>query len=137
MQLSVTLDSSRANAKMKAAIAAIKDFKEPLAQSREYILGEVKSNFDTEGSNITGSKWAKRKRPYTHPILNRTGKLKRSFKQTKITNKEMHISSPVKYFKYHQLGTSKMPQRQILGFSEQMRIAIIKIFQKFLQSKLK
>jgi len=137
MQISITVDSSKANKRISAAFAAMKNFKEPLTQSKEYILQEVKSNFDTEGVNITGSKWAKRRRSYKHPILNKTGKLKRSFKQTKLTNKEMHIDSSSGYYKYHQLGTSKMPQRQILGFSEKMKNHIVSIFQKFVQSKIK
>jgi len=43
--------------------------------------------------------------------------MRKSFRVSKITKNELEIENTVKYFKYHQLGTRKMPQRQMLGHS--------------------
>jgi phage gpG-like protein len=131
-----TIDSRKFDRRVRAAREAMSNFKPPLKESEKYELGEIKKQFSSQGSNITGG-WAKRKKAYPHPILNKTGKLKGSFKRTLLTNTELHITSNVPYFKYHQLGTRKMTKRQILGFSAKMKSHITKIFYKYIRSKIK
>lgn len=54
------------------------------------------------------------------PILQRTGKLKSSIKMVFKSSREARWKGTVDYYKYHQMGTSKMPARQILGWSPEM-----------------
>lgn len=137
VNISFTVDNGKAQRMVKSAISAMKDFSEPLKLSKDYELNEVRKQFVTRGTNITGQRWAKRKKPVSWGILERTGRLKNSFKQTKLTKNDLEITSPVKYFPFHQMGTRKMPKRQILGFSEKMKKAILNIFHKYLTSKVK
>lgn len=43
--------------------------------------------------------------------------MRRSFRVSKLTKSELEIENSVKYFKYHQIGTNRIPQRQMLGHS--------------------
>lgn len=137
MQLQVDVDGKGAKRKLEAARRAVKDYREPLKQIKTYELNEIRKNFVTRGTNITGKRWAKRKKSYSHNILEKTGKLKGSFRSTKLTKTELHIDSRVDYYKYHQLGTSKMPKRQITGFSEKMKKQILNIIHKYLTKKIR
>lgn len=137
VNMNFTIDDGKAKRKLNSAINAMKDFREPLKLTREYELNEIRKQFVTRGTNITGKRWAKRKKSYSWPILQKTGKLKGSFKQTKLTKTELEITSPVKYFPFHQMGTRKMPKRPILGVSEKMKKAILNIFHKYLTAKIK
>jgi len=53
-------------------------------------------------------------------ILQRSGKMRKSFRVSKLDKNELEIENTVTYFKYHQLGTSKIPRRQMLGHSPEM-----------------
>ena len=54
------------------------------------------------------------------PILQRTGKTKRSIMFTRSRINQMKWTGTSKAYKYHQLGTRKMVRRQILGWSPGM-----------------
>jgi phage gpG-like protein len=70
-------------------------------------------------------------------ILQRSGKMRRSFAISKLTKNELNIENKIEYFKYHQLGTRKMPQRQVLGHSPAMikrhKIATVNYVLKLIQ----
>lgn len=70
-------------------------------------------------------------------ILQRSGKMRKSFRVSKLTKNEIEIENTVKYFKYHQLGTRNIPQRQMLGHSPEMikkhEIATIKYVLNLIQ----
>ena len=51
--------------------------------------------------------------PRAHPILERTGKLKRGF-YSRIGPRSYAIHNRVPYFPYHQHGTNKMPARPMV-----------------------
>jgi len=136
IKTSFSVDSTQAKKRLRAVMDGVKDFKKPLREIEDYELDEIKKQFSTSGQNIAGG-WEKRKGGETHPLLDKTGRLKKSFKRIKLTNTELEISSKVNYFKFHQLGTYKMPQRQILGFSKKMEKHIIDLFNKFLKTLTK
>lgn len=134
--LTFTVDSDRrARRFLERAREAIKDFKPALKEASEYQLAEIQKQFSSEGSKF-GNKWARRKDKLPHPILNKTGKLKKSFKQTKLTKDELNITSPVEYFKFHQLGTRKMPQRKILEWARYMQKGTVDILINYIKRKL-
>jgi len=82
-------------------------------------IGEraISANFDRRGRS-TGEAWAPRKRRYRHPILEKTGRMRRSATTEGaaghvegIGNREAHSGTSVFYSIFHQLGTSKMVAR--------------------------
>ena len=98
----------------------------------------VKSIFASEGGR---SKWAALSSPYKEikqkkygnmPILQRTKRLYKSMTQMggeAIVDKqatEMTLGSSVPYGGYHQRGTSKMPARKIIDFTDAQQAEILK-----------
>ena len=76
-----------------------------------------RSSWGAQKDPVTGSKWEKRTEPTgSWPLLNKTGKM---FGTTKFKSGKDPMSfiakTGVDYGKFHQKGTSKMPQRRWLG----------------------
>ena len=75
-----------------------------------------RSSWGAQKDPVTGSKWEKRKEPTgSWPLLNKTGNM---FGKTKFKSGKDPMSFMAKttdYAKFHQRGTSKMPQRRFLG----------------------
>lgn len=121
------------------------DFKPALEQAEKYQLRQVPSQFETEGDHITGRWAALKKRTIQQrvaagfgpgPILTRTGKLKRSFGRKSLDKNKLEITSRNNYYPYHQLGTRKMPQRQILGHSDRMISDVVEIMAAYIKKLL-
>ena len=81
---------------------------------------------------VTGKKWEPRKKPTgSHPLLRKTGKM---FGTTKFKADQhpmiFKATTNVAYGKFHQEGTSRMPQRRWLGlggkFEEKFGKAVAK-----------
>lgn len=71
------------------------------------------------------------------PILTRSGKLQQSltsrpFGHEQITAKSGEYGTAVDYAKYHQHGTTKMPQRRPVNIPETTRNAMAKTMQRYL-----
>lgn len=124
MAQTFTIDpDGRARRFLQRAAKAVSDFRPALKDVKKYQLEEIKKQFSSQGTRMVGGKWKKRKKAVSWPILDKTGKLKKSFKQTKLTKTELHVTSKVKHYKYHQSGKprkSNLPRRQILGWSSRM-----------------
>ena len=106
--------------------------KRAIKYMKETTEGQV---FNTRGGSI-GKKWASLSPAYRawkaskYPgkgILQRTGKMRGNFK-TKVSNTQAELSNPTKYFKYHQLGTRKMPQRVVLYVDDRREKKVIDMF---------
>lgn len=68
-------------------------------------------------ASVEGEQWAPRKRRYYHPLLEKTGKTRRSLKSRAIgTNVVTSVST--KYAKFHQTGTRKMAARPVFPTTE-------------------
>lgn len=102
----------------------------PLQQVAKYMLEEIDSNFDKKGT-VFGSKWKRRKRIYKHPALNKTGTMKGNF-ISKVAATRVVIKNKTPYFKFHQLGTSKMDARKMWGMTETHSRDIIQRIQEYL-----
>lgn len=120
---------------------SIKSFRVPLKQSiKEVIIPSIKLNFQKEGR----PRWASlsdatvRIRGSAHPILQRTGKLKKASTQLNIWKIDtdsaaiVGLDSKVKYAKYHQGGTSKMSARPFVEIQLKDEQDIENIFYKWL-----
>ena len=81
---------------------------------------------------VTGSKWAPRKEPTgSWPLLKKTGKM---FGTTKFKSGKDPMSfiarTGANYGKFHQKGTSKMPQRRWLGIGDSVISEMGKVMAK-------
>ena len=79
-----------------------------------------RSSWGSQKDPVTGNKWKKRAEPTgSWPLLNKTGKM---FGTTKFKSGKDPMSfiakTGVDYGKFHQQGTSKMPQRRWLGIGD-------------------
>jgi hypothetical protein len=75
--------------------------------------------------------------PPKRPILVRTGKLRKGFKQQGVSDKEGRIENKVFYAKFHQSGTRIMPQRKIVGTTRKSEKAIQLTFANFIVKEIK
>lgn len=64
-----------------------------------------------------GVSWPARKEPdrFTHPLMEKTGKLYRSIRAAREDRNTINVGSDLNYSLFHHVGTFKMPQRQALG----------------------
>ena len=123
----------------------LSNFKEPLQKASDLILKDVEVNFLTEGSLAGG--WRPLARSTVegrlrggfggeHPILQRTGKLRKSF-YSRVTNTKAVVTSRSSYFVYHQsrLPRTKLPRRAMLLLTERTRQNVVQEFREFLRFK--
>lgn len=87
----------------------------PLEDFANYFEREIQRNFESSGSGFGG--WKRRKKAYSHPILQKTRKMQKGFRHT-TRSQEVEFSNLASYFKFHQLGTRKLPVRKMWGVRE-------------------
>ena len=121
----------------------VSNFKKPLWSAAKMIMQDVEINFKTEGSLVGGWKPLARSTVQgriragfggEHPILPRTGALRKSF-YSFVDQRKAVVSSRSPYFVYHQsrLPRKKIPRRAILLLVERTRQNIVEEFHKFLR----
>ncbi len=128
----------------------LSNFKKPLWESAKLILKDVEQQFKSEGGltggweELADSTVAGRLREGfggEHPILQKTGALKKSFYAYADSKKAIITSKGVSYYKYHQSRTSRryppkgLPRRAMLVLPERTRQNIVEEFNKFLRFK--
>ena len=86
-----------------------RDFLEVLARVMKPALEETWAREESP----TGQKWPPRKGDYSHPMLNRTGRMQDSFSVDVVGGKL--IAKAVDYGKYHQYGTQSIDARPWMG----------------------
>ena len=132
--------------KLDALGAKLNDFKKPLTeighQLTDYYSGPA---FDSEGSAF-GTPWAqlspatqvyksKHFGAYASLPLMATGKMRSSFR-SQASSMSLTISNTAPYFKYHQLGTSKLPRRRMLGADSDVKQIVRHAIISDIRSKL-
>jgi phage gpG-like protein len=123
----------------------VTDFSTPLKQASKFILADIEQNFISEGGLVGG--WTplsqstilgRIREGYggAHPILQKTGKLRKSFFSKVSKNKTM-ITSTSPYFPYHQSRSprTKLPRRAMLVLTERTKQNIVQSFNSFLRFK--
>ena len=104
--------------------------------SRKELLTVVKEHhkeaWKDEKDPVNGSKWKPRQKPTgPHPILKKTGKMQNTTKFKADQHPMLFkATTNVLYGKYHQKGTSKMPQRRWLGLGGDFEDKFAKIMEK-------
>lgn len=140
--IDIKVNTDKLNRAMQRKINTLSDYEEPLRESGEWLLKDVDTNFRKQGA-LFGRGWkpladstrrqrARQGYPPARPILERTGRLRRGNKIKKVTKDTLTIGNDVDYFKYHQTGTRKMPQRKVLDIRSVAEIAIGRIFKDWL-----
>lgn len=69
------------------------------------------------------------------PILERTGQMRRSFAYKSGSN-SVTIGNNQPYFKFHELGGTRLPQRQMMGINEPNKRMIAHILQNEIRNKI-
>lgn len=138
IELKATLEGEKQLSRRLLTMAdGIGDFKKPLFRIGAEVRGSVDVNFSSRGQ-LFQEPWKPRTRPYPHPILEKTSKMRRNFKQ-KLGNDYVEIFNPTPYFKYHQSNKprKKLPRRVMLKIDKIRKVFIQKEFQKHIRSVLK
>lgn len=130
---------------LEALRKAIEEPQTPLESVGEYLLNFFSNDlFMTEGAAY-GNRWEDLSEPYRtkkaeeYPgagILVRTGEMMRGFKALPVTD-VLTIYNDTEYAKYHQEGTSKMPQRILLQVDDERSKQISSIFMDHLFDSMK
>lgn len=154
MAITVTINQRQLN-RLFGKIEDLQEmnFKKPLAETADIMLTEINDNFRQQGAIYQGGGFVRTRTtrattrdriwaplaPATRarraliglgarPILEVTGRLRKSFRRSRLTNKEVVITNSTPYGGFHQMGTRKMPQRRIVGFSQKSIGAIKRVF---------
>ena len=130
--MSVTMDDSQLQATIQRISSGMQSWQVPLGESEKVVLSGVKKNFASAGGYIAGG-WAPRKQPYPWAPLIKTGKMRASTARKSLSANRLEIHNTAPYYKYHQTGTSKMAQRQVLGINPQMKMEITMKFARYIR----
>ena len=139
VEFTITIEGEKQLSRRITRLAeAVTDFSPELKKSanflRNFFGGEV---FDTRGA-VLGEPWAPRKKAYPWPILEKTGKMRRSFR-AKAEKMRAEIWNAVDYFKFHQsrMPRRRLPRRIMMKLDETRKNEIIQIFHKGLWGRVK
>jgi phage gpG-like protein len=140
--MSFSIDNKEVMKVMDNIKKGITDFKPALEEIKGYQLKEIEKQYKTEGGNILGGKWQALKANTIKsrmragfscgPILTASGKMRRGMAEKKLTKNELQIGNDVQYFKFHQLGTKRMPRRQVFGHSNTMVKHVLDMCAKYI-----
>lgn len=129
MNITFSSNPNEALSTIDKLINGLGDFRQVLKEVEVYQKEVIEKQFASEGKE-TSSGWtplasatinARLSAGYSAgPILTASGKLRASFETFKLNRDTLVIGSRVSYFKYHQLGTEKMPQRVVLNITQKM-----------------
>jgi len=122
--ITIKADSREMESIIKSVNKWMKDFRKPFKKLQKIQLKEIDEAFKVDWRNINWVRWKKLQPATTRQkiklnvnkgILQRSWKLRKSFKKLLLRKDRLVIWNTKTYFKYHQRGTMKTPQRQSLG----------------------
>jgi phage gpG-like protein len=121
-----------------------KKLNKPLKRSGDLLLKRFDENFTKEGKELN-KPWKKlaastlRQKAKlgfgSKGILVRTGNLRRGFEK-KVKKFSVRVFNDISYYKYHQLGGSRLPKRVMIRGTENIKQDIVEIFRKDLNQIL-
>ncbi|WP_179228607.1 phage virion morphogenesis protein [Leptolyngbya ohadii] len=112
----------------------------PMRQAGLYMERELKMGFarqsDPDGKPWQALKPSTLRRKKTRSILRETGTLAAGISLVSVSSTSATVAATAgsEYGIFHQTGTSKMAQRQIIGIGERHIPQITKIFESYLES---
>jgi phage gpG-like protein len=120
------------------------DLRKPLNDTGDLLMDKYDDNFPAEG-RILRKPWKQLKASTlaqkarlgfgNKGILERTGKLRKGFEK-KVTSGSVRVFNEVPYYKHHQKGSGRLPQRKMIDITENIKQDIIEIFRKRLSKVL-
>lgn len=137
IELKATIEGDKElSRKLSRIPSKLDDFQKPLGISGIEVRRSVDENFKGRGRLF--GKWKKRKDSKSHPLLEKTGKMRHAFKQT-LGPGYVEIFNPTPYFKFHQSNKprKRIPRRVMLKIDNIRKVFIQKEFQRFIQQSLK
>lgn len=111
--------------------SGLSSFLQPMKRSSDMLMSQFDKNFPAKGA-LLGNRWQKRKRNYPHPILQKSGKMRKGFRD-RVLPMRAEITNPVAYFRYHQLGTRQLPVRLMMKITDQKEKEIMDIFNNYVK----
>lgn len=130
LEVVVTVEGEKQFSRRLGIVAdGISDWRKPLFRIGGELRGSIDQNFSARGA-MFGS-WAPRTRPYAWPLLEKTSRMRKGFRQT-LTNDELVVFNIMPYFKYHQsrLPRSRLPRRVMMKIDRIRQQFIQKQFQQ-------
>ena len=113
------------------------NFKVPLFKIGREVRVSIDANYASRGA-LFGAKWKPRKDKKSHPLLEKTGKMRRAFDQD-LGFDYVAIGNTSEYFKFHQSNAprKKLPRRVMLKLDQIRKIFIVKEFQAHIQKAIR
>lgn len=118
----ITIDDSRLKSLLGSLSGRCRDLTPPLQGWGNKLLEQTREQFEQE-VDPEGQAWAslapstlvrKRKMGYPDKVLTATGMMRGKI-GVSVGKKSLKLINPAPYAEFHQKGTRKMPQREILG----------------------
>ena len=134
MQVSFKIEGEKQlSRRLKGVSVDLLNWRPQLKKIGKYLV-EVFSGpvFETEGREI-GEPWKKRKDSNPWPLLQRSGKMRRSFKHIAMMT-SVDIMNTADYFRFHQskLPRRKLPRRIMMKLDQERKTGVVKIIHKSL-----
>ncbi len=140
LELSFSLEGQEiVHRRLGISAEGVKSFREPLNQIGTNFMKTFDMNFRSRGALYGG--WAPRKPQYrggvrvdTWPLLEKTGKMRRSFR-SKASSNSLVLDNTAPYFVYHQSSArrgSRLPRRALMKLRQQDAEMIVRAFQAYL-----
>lgn len=142
--ITISADTKKIERRLRILSNGVSDFRKPLKDSADLSKKLFEGNFPKQGTEF--KKWknlspatiaAKVRMGFSRKPLIATGKLRKGFKTLKLTRFFAVVSNKVKYYKYHQTGTKRLPKRQMIFVNRKLSKKISKIFGSYLKTLLK
>jgi phage gpG-like protein len=124
------------SAELGIAADHLEDFSEPMAKAADIMMDAVDDNFDKRGGRFGG--WDPRKDTLPHPLLEKTGVMRKGFYKESTSDYAM-VGNDDDKFPYHQSNQprTRLPRRVMLMIDARMRDEIFKAFQEYIVMSLR
>lgn len=80
------------------------------------VVRQIGFGFQTR-SDVYGNYWKPRETEKPWPLLEKTGRMRASFRITSVSPEHVTVSSDCEYASFHQYGTKRLPVRGMIPFS--------------------
>lgn len=135
--LNVTLEGEKQLSRRLMTIPSnISSWKIPLFRIGGELRGTFDKNFSQRGALF--GRWQPRVDNLPHPLLEKTGAMRRNFKQS-LGPDYIEIFNPTPYFKYHQSNKprKKIPRRVMMKIDDERKRFIQREFQKHVNDAIR
>ncbi len=133
--LNISLEGEKQLSRRLLIVAdGITNFESPLRKIGGELQKSFQDNFAQEGALFGG--WQDRAKDYPWPILQKTGRMRQSFKSRIDNRNTILLYNTAPYFVYHQSNKprKRLPRRVMMKIDGERKDFIIKAFQAYIIS---